>query len=122
MSDRGIESGSELSSETSKLLGKFLLSENLGKVDTHELASLIQENDLEDNKDFCDARDYILKLAEGDNTHPDLPQVLYVMMTHIMYYQVPKDNRLNFQNRDIGKTANTVCSLCQFALGERKRG
>jgi len=92
-----------------------------GKI-VSQMRTLILDNDLEENEDFCDARDYILKLVELDITHQDIPQVLYVMMTHIMYYDIWKENRINAQNRDIQKTLATVKSLCQFALGEKKRG
>lgn len=88
-----------------------------------DLWELIASSELEENQDFIEARDYIIKLAFSPNfLHNDLEQVLYVMVTHILYYQIRKEDRLNAHVRDISKTANTVKSLCQFALWERKRG
>jgi len=118
-----------LSPETERLLGEFLIlptpentNPQFSEEDIIELRSLILDNSLEENSSYREARDYILKLVERDSVHPDLPQVLYNMMTHIRYYKVPKEHRINAQNRDIEKTAATICSLCQFALGEKKRG
>jgi len=112
---------STLGIRTSNLLELFSQYPNIVK-DLNEIEELIIENGLEDNESFIMARDCIFGIDKQDYEAFNIEQLLYVMMTHIHYYRIPKPERINAENRNIQKTADTVKSLLENAEELRKQG